>query len=123
MPGAARRMYPARTSSLWLGTSASAGSSRRVRRNSLDIRNSTALPPQLPGVKPISEPSRWREHGCPRRSVRATMPSVTISPDDGPTKRGDFAVLRRITTRWADNDVYGHVNNVVYYSYFDTAVN
>ena len=51
------------------------------------------------------------------------MPSVTISPDDGPTKRGDFAVLRRITTRWADNDVYGHVNNVVYYSYFDTAVN
>jgi acyl-CoA thioester hydrolase len=32
-------------------------------------------------------------------------------------------VLRQISTRWADNDVYGHVNNVVYYSYFDTAVN
>lgn len=29
----------------------------------------------------------------------------------------------RITTRWMDNDVYGHVNNVVYYSYFDTVVN
>ncbi len=28
-----------------------------------------------------------------------------------------------ITTRWSDNDVYGHVNNVTYYSYFDTAVN
>ena len=28
-----------------------------------------------------------------------------------------------IPTRWMDNDVYGHVNNVVYYSYFDTAVN
>jgi len=28
-----------------------------------------------------------------------------------------------ITTRWADNDAYGHVNNVAYYSYFDTAVN
>jgi acyl-CoA thioester hydrolase len=28
-----------------------------------------------------------------------------------------------VTTRWADNDVYGHVNNVVYYSYVDTAVN
>jgi acyl-CoA thioester hydrolase len=28
-----------------------------------------------------------------------------------------------ITTRWMDNDVYGHVNNVVYYSYFDTVVN
>jgi acyl-CoA thioester hydrolase len=39
------------------------------------------------------------------------------------TERGDFPVLRQITTRWSDNDVYGHVNNVVYYSYFDTAVN
>ena len=37
--------------------------------------------------------------------------------------REDFRVLRPITTRWADNDVYGHVNNVVYYSFFDTAVN
>jgi acyl-CoA thioester hydrolase len=51
------------------------------------------------------------------------MPAMTIPPDDGPAKRGDFAVLRSITTRWADNDVYGHVNNVVYYAYFDTAVN
>ena len=32
-------------------------------------------------------------------------------------------MFRRITTRWMDNDSYGHVNNVVYYSYFDTAVN
>lgn len=37
--------------------------------------------------------------------------------------RADYAAFRRITTRWADNDVYGHVNNVVYYSWFDTAVN
>ncbi|HET6211276.1 MAG TPA: thioesterase family protein [Micromonosporaceae bacterium] len=37
--------------------------------------------------------------------------------------RADFPILRLITTRWADNDVYGHVNNVVYYAYFDTAVN
>jgi acyl-CoA thioester hydrolase len=35
----------------------------------------------------------------------------------------DYPVFRRITTRWSDNDVYGHVNNVVYYSWFDTAVN
>ncbi len=40
-----------------------------------------------------------------------------------PTLRGEFPVLRMITTRWMDNDHYGHVNNVVYYSYFDTAVN
>jgi acyl-CoA thioester hydrolase len=32
-------------------------------------------------------------------------------------------VLRPIPTRWSDNDHYGHVNNVMYYSYFDTAVN
>jgi acyl-CoA thioester hydrolase len=40
-----------------------------------------------------------------------------------PAGRADFPVLRPVPTRWADNDVYGHVNNVVYYSYFDTAVN
>ena len=38
-------------------------------------------------------------------------------------QRSDFKALRPIQTRWMDNDVYGHVNNVVYYSYFDTAVN
>ena len=40
-----------------------------------------------------------------------------------PTRRGEFPVLRAIPTRWMDNDHYGHVNNVAYYSYFDTAVN
>ncbi|HET9695080.1 MAG TPA: thioesterase family protein [Steroidobacteraceae bacterium] len=40
-----------------------------------------------------------------------------------PERREEFRVLRTITTRWMDNDQYGHVNNVVYYSYFDTAVN
>lgn len=37
--------------------------------------------------------------------------------------RSHYALFRAITTRWMDNDVYGHVNNVVYYSFFDTAVN
>lgn len=36
---------------------------------------------------------------------------------------GDFRHFRIIPTRWMDNDIYGHVNNVHYYSYFDTAVN
>src|SRR5215467_1924890 len=40
-----------------------------------------------------------------------------------PLKRAAFPHLAEITTRWMDNDVYGHVNNVVYYSFFDTAVN
>src|SRR4051812_48708288 len=44
---------------------------------------------------------------------------------DRPTRssRADYRVFRPVATRWMDNDVYGHVNNVVYYSYFDTAVN
>lgn len=37
--------------------------------------------------------------------------------------RADFRVFRAIPTRWHDNDAYGHVNNVVYYGWFDTAVN
>jgi acyl-CoA thioester hydrolase len=39
------------------------------------------------------------------------------------TPRSAFAHFLAIPTRWMDNDVYGHVNNVVYYAYFDTAVN
>ncbi len=37
--------------------------------------------------------------------------------------RSDFPYLQAIPTRWMDNDVYGHVNNVIYYSYFDTVIN
>jgi acyl-CoA thioester hydrolase len=47
-----------------------------------------------------------------RRPVRAT-----------PMARAAFAHFRSITTRWMDNDIYGHINNVQYYSFFDTAVN
>ena len=41
----------------------------------------------------------------------------------GPAPRGGFRHFETIATRWMDNDVYGHVNNVVHYSLFDTAVN
>jgi len=37
--------------------------------------------------------------------------------------RSDYSYFHPITTRWADNDIYGHINNVVYYSYFDTVAN
>jgi acyl-CoA thioester hydrolase len=40
-----------------------------------------------------------------------------------PQPRAAYRHFLRITTRWMDNDVYRHVNNVVYYSYFDTVVN
>ena len=45
----------------------------------------------------------------------------TNKPD--PEPRSAYRAFHGITTRWEDNDVYGHVNNVVYYSWFDTAVN
>ena len=40
-----------------------------------------------------------------------------------PARRKAFAAFEPIDTRWADNDVYGHINNVAYYAFFDTAVN
>ena len=40
-----------------------------------------------------------------------------------PAARSEFKVWRRFTTRWGDNDSYGHVNNTVFYQWFDSAVN
>jgi acyl-CoA thioester hydrolase len=37
--------------------------------------------------------------------------------------RGSYPLFVEVVTRWADNDVYGHVNNAIYYAYFDTVVN
>ena len=40
-----------------------------------------------------------------------------------PPTRSDFVAFEEIHSRWMDNDAYGHINNVIYYSFFDTAVN
>ncbi len=45
----------------------------------------------------------------------------TVPPSD--PSRSDYPVFYPITTRWSDNDIYGHINNVVYYSYFDSVAN
>jgi acyl-CoA thioester hydrolase len=47
--------------------------------------------------------------------------SINNSPRE--LRRADFPVLRALPTRWSDDDVYGHVNNVIHYLMFDTAVN
>jgi acyl-CoA thioester hydrolase len=47
---------------------------------------------------------------------------VTV-PAPTPEPRTAYRFFLPVTTRWMDNDVYGHVNNVVYYAYFDTVVN
>ena len=46
-----------------------------------------------------------------------------MSARQSPDQREGYRHFVTITTRWMDNDVYGHINNVQYYSYFDTAVN
>ena len=40
-----------------------------------------------------------------------------------PTNRSDYNYFSKMNTRWNDNDIYGHLNNVIYYELFDTAVN
>ena len=65
---------------------------------------------------------RGRDAGAlPRRALVLVRPCM---PDDprAPT-RAAYPHFLPIATRWMDNDVYGHVNNVVYYAYFDTVIN
>ncbi|PAT37933.1 thioesterase [Vandammella animalimorsus] len=54
-------------------------------------------------------------------TANPSSPASAARPE--PLPRSAFAAFERIDTRWSDNDIYGHVNNVVYYSWFDTAVN
>ena len=53
--------------------------------------------------------------------MTAAAPADAARPR--PEPRRAYPVFSAISTRWMDNDAYGHVNNVVYYSWFDTAVN
>ena len=46
-----------------------------------------------------------------------------VSSRHAPQARGRYLHFLEIPTRWIDNDIYGHVNNAVYYTYFDTVVN
>jgi acyl-CoA thioester hydrolase len=50
-------------------------------------------------------------------------PETSAAARPRPLPRDAFRAFVPLSTRWSDNDVYGHVNNVVFYSYFDTAVN
>jgi acyl-CoA thioester hydrolase len=52
-----------------------------------------------------------------------STPAANPAAVSDPPRRADFPHFLSIPTRWMDNDVYGHVNNVVYYSYFDTVIN
>jgi acyl-CoA thioester hydrolase len=46
-----------------------------------------------------------------------------VSSDEPPPTRADYPHVSPLPTRWGDNDIYGHVNNVEYYAFFDTVIN
>jgi acyl-CoA thioester hydrolase len=46
-----------------------------------------------------------------------------VSDRPQPSNRSDYSCAYALQSRWADNDIYGHINNVAYYAYFDSAVN
>ena len=46
---------------------------------------------------------------------------VDVKPSD--YSRGDYRYWQQVSTRWVDNDAYGHINNAVYFSYIDSVVN
>lgn len=48
---------------------------------------------------------------------------MNLNDSEYNTDRNDYRYFSDLTTRWMDNDIYGHVNNVAYYSYFDTVAN
>jgi len=53
----------------------------------------------------------------------APEPLMSDKPEIPAESRSDFGHFATIPTRWMDNDHYGHLNNVVYYSFFDTVIN
>ena len=83
---------------------------------------------------PITNEDRGQGEAAAGRWQNQRLMNTSLSPSGAagaagtaqrprPQPREAYAVFRSIGTRWMDNDVYGHVNNVVYYSFFDTAVN
>ena len=64
---------------------------------------------------------RWFANANLLRLARAAM--TEDSGREGPPQRAAFARFVAMATRWSDNDAYGHLNNVVYYALFDSAVN
>jgi acyl-CoA thioester hydrolase len=66
---------------------------------------------------------RDRDDGRSCAGVEEEEVVIVSTPREPAHRRADYRHFQRIATRWMDNDTYGHVNNVVYYSWFDTVVN
>jgi len=81
------------------------------------------MKPSQSRSKGFSDQSEAASEG--RAGALAKSGSMSEIKSDKPQAeaRAGYKVFRDLGTRWMDNDAYGHVNNVVYYSWFDTAVN
>ncbi len=89
------------------------------------VQHFRVIAPMFRLLRVCRRPGRGWHNRLPMTVHHASPTSQPLSAParPAPQPRQAYAVLRPITTRWMDNDVYGHVNNVVYYSWFDTAVN
>jgi len=74
---------------------------------------------------PIAVSSDWKGMRCPQlaRQLCGAASASSGSGKTGRATRAEFRYWLEIQTRWSDNDQYGHVNNMVYYGYFDTVIN
>ena len=68
----------------------------------------------------FSKPAAW---AAVTTQCDAMSPDTATITRPAPQARDTYRHFSSISTRWMDNDAYGHINNVVYYSYFDTVVN
>ena len=77
--------------------------------------------PSTPAHRDLTQSSGLHPYRSGANQIMETQSGA--KPTDGPLVRADFTVFHRVGTRWADNDMYGHLNNAVYYQLFDTAIN
>jgi acyl-CoA thioester hydrolase len=99
------------------GQSAYQGNSEKAEIQQRICRQMRAfLPPALAGHD-------FSELPMPFDLTRGLSPLPARMAKPVRTQRGDYRYFAPITTRWSDNDIYGHVNNVIYYSYFDSVAN
>src|SRR5438045_1124781 len=89
-------------------------------------KEASRWPCRWPAATAASSRTRWPSNcrRCVPRCTAGANGTIRCMTDRAqPEAREAYRHFRRLSTRWMDNDVYGHLNNVVYYSLFDTAVN
>jgi acyl-CoA thioester hydrolase len=119
-PKIARELKANKLAALEAGTPESDRNGEHRLSHASCERNEAAGPALDRTARRADERRRGRWRVAPSRSITVPMPGP---PTIASATRADYRSFLAIPTRWMDNDAYGHVNNVTYYSYFDTVVN